>query len=97
MYYNNYIIYCIILVHKSHLQYITYFPLQSIDLGLAVSISYIGCVDPCSSPMGGTNLTWKNGLSIFLNWFCIIRIIHFMLVILQADALLKTLELQESA
>jgi hypothetical protein len=34
---------------------------------------------------------------IFLNQFCIIRIIHFILIILQVDALLKTLELQESA
>ena len=57
MYYNNYIIYCIILVNKSHVQYITYFPFQSIDLGLAVSIPYIGCVDLCSSPEGGNNLT----------------------------------------
>ena len=39
----------------------------------------------------------KMDVTIFFNWFCIIRIIHFMLVILQVDALLKTLELQESA
>ena len=93
MYYNNYIIYCIILVNKSRIQYITYFPFQSIDLGLAVSISYIGCVDLCSSPEGGNNLTQGKRL----DGFTILRNIHFICIILQVDALLKTLELQGSA
>jgi hypothetical protein len=62
MYYNNYIIYYIILINKSNVQYITYFPFHSIHLGLAVSIPYIGCVDLCSSPEGGNNLTQGKSL-----------------------------------
>ncbi len=57
MYYNNYINYYIILVNKSNVEYINYFLFHSIHLGLAVSIPYIGCVDLCSSPEGGNNLT----------------------------------------
>ena len=68
MYYNNYIIYCIILENKSHVQYITYFPFQSIDLGLAVSIPYIGCVDLCSSPEGENNLTNEKRFKYIFGW-----------------------------
>ncbi len=39
----------------------------------------------------------KIEITVYFNKFCIIRIIHFIRVILQVDALLKTLELQESA
>ncbi len=57
MYYNNYVNYYIILVNKSNVEYINYFPFHSIHVGLAVSIPDIGCVDLCSSPEGGNNLT----------------------------------------
>jgi hypothetical protein len=72
MYYNNYIIYCIFLENESHVQYINYFPFHSIDLGLAVSIPYIGCVDLCSSPEGGNNLTQGKSLKYI---FC--SVIHY--------------------
>ena len=39
----------------------------------------------------------KKDLNIFFALFSIIHIIHFIRIILQVDALLKTLELQESA
>ena len=92
MYYDNYIIYCIILVNQSQVEYITYFPFHSIHLGLAVSIPYIGCVDLCSSPGVENILTQGKNLNIFFAWFSIIHIIHFIRIILQVDALLKTLE-----
>ena len=66
MYYNNYIIHCILLENESHVHYITSFPFHSIDLGLAVSIPYIGCVDLCSRPEGGNNLTQEKMLKYFL-------------------------------
>jgi len=65
MYYNNYIIYCIFFENESHVDYITSFPFHSIDLGLAVSIPYIGCVDLCSSPEGENNLTHERLEYIF--------------------------------
>ena len=46
--------------------------------------------------MGITSLK-ENILNIFFYGFSIIRIIHFIRIILQVDALLKTLELQGSA
>ncbi len=46
--------------------------------------------------MGITSLKEKD-LNIFLDGVSIIRIIHFIRIILQVDALLKTLELQGSA
>jgi len=46
--------------------------------------------------VGITSLKEKD-LNIFLDGLSIIRIIHFIRIILQVDALLKTLELQESA
>ncbi len=70
MYYNNYIIYCIFLENESHVHYITSFPFHSIDLGLAVSIPYIGCVDLCSSPEGENNVTHEKRLKyIFCSVF----------------------------
>ena len=39
----------------------------------------------------------RKGLNIFFAWFTIIHIIHFIRIILQVDALLKTLELHGSA
>jgi hypothetical protein len=98
MYYDNYIIYCIILVNQSQVEYITYFPFQSIDLGLTVSIPYMGCVDLCSIPEGENNLLQGKRLKyIFVDGLSIIRIIHFIRIILQVDALLKTLEQHRSA
>ena len=72
MYYHNYIIYCVILVNQSQVQYITYFPFHSIELGLAVSIPYIGCVDLCSSPEGENNLTPGKKLKYIFGW-----VIHY--------------------
>ncbi len=46
--------------------------------------------------MGITSLKEKD-LNMFFDGFSIIRIIHFIRIILQVDALLKTLELQDSA
>jgi hypothetical protein len=69
MYYDNYIIYCIILVNQSQVEYITYFPFHSIHLGLAVSIPYIGCVDLCSSPGVENNLTQGKRLKYI---FCLV-------------------------
>ncbi len=70
MYYNNYINYYIILGNKSNVQYLNYFLFHSIHLGLAVSISDIGCVDLCSSPEGGNNLTQGKRLKyIFCSGF----------------------------
>jgi hypothetical protein len=46
--------------------------------------------------VGVTSLKEKY-LNIFLDGLSIIRIIHFIRIILQVDALLKRLELQESA
>ena len=68
MYHNNYINYYIILVIKSNVEYINYFMFHSIDLGLAVSIPYIGCVDLCSSPEGGNNLTQGKRLKYIFGW-----------------------------
>lgn len=68
MYYNIYIIYCIFLVNESHISYSTYFPFHSIDLGLAVSMLYIGCVDLCSSPKGGNNLIQGKRLKYIFGW-----------------------------
>ena len=76
MYYNNYINYYIILVNKSHRQYITYFAFHSIHLGLAVSIPYIGCVDLCSSPEGENTSLTKKDLNLFFALFSIIHFIH---------------------
>jgi hypothetical protein len=75
MYYNNYIIYCIFLVNESHVQYSTYFTFHSIHLGLAVSIPYIGCVDLCSSPKGGNNLT--QGKTLKYNFCWVIHYTHY--------------------
>ncbi len=75
MYYNNYIIYCIFLVNESHVQYSTYFTFHSIHLGLAVSITYIGCVDLCSSPKGGNNLT--QGKILKFNFCWVIHYTHY--------------------
>ena len=97
MYYNNYIIYCIFLENESHVHYITSFPFHSIDLGLAVSIPYIGCVDLCSSPEGENNVTHEKRLKYIFSQFSIIHIIHFIRIILQVHALLKTLEQHGSA
>ena len=97
MYYNNYIIYCIFLVNESHVQYSTYFTFHSIHLGLVVSIPYIGCVDLCSSPKGGNKLTQGKSHKYIFARLSIIHIIHFIRIILQVDALLKTLELHGSA
>ncbi len=97
MYYDNYIIYCIILVNQSQVEYITYFPFNSIDLGLAVSIPYMGCVDLCSSPGVEKNLTQEKRLKYIFGGLSIIRIIHFILIILQVDALRKTWEQHGSA
>ena len=72
MYYDNYIIYRIILVNQSQVEYITYFPFHSIDLGLAVSIPYIGCVDLCSSPEGENNLLQGKKLKYIFGW-----VIHY--------------------
>ncbi len=64
----NYINYYIILVNKSKVQYINYFLFHSIHLGLAVNIADIGCVDLCSSPEGGNNLTQGKILKYIFLW-----------------------------
>ena len=47
--------------------------------------------------MVGITSLKENNLNIFFDGFSIIHIIHFIRIILQVDALLKTLELQGSA
>ena len=68
MYYNNYISYCIFVVNKTHVTYSTYFTFHSIGLGLAISMLYIGCVDLCSSPEGGNNLTQGKRIKSIVLW-----------------------------
>ncbi len=84
-YYNNYINYLIILVKQTER---TIYPFFSITLhsflGLAVSIPNIGRVDLCSSPKGESNLTRGKRHKVISG---IIRIIHFIRIILQVDAL----------
>ena len=54
-------------------------------------------VDLGSRSDGGSNHSISNYLNIFLVLFPIIRIIRLIHIMAQVDALLKTLELQESA
>jgi hypothetical protein len=53
-------------------------------------------VDLCSSPQGGIYHAEKSELIFVLVLKPFIRIIHFIIIILKVDALLKTLELRES-
>ncbi len=67
------------------------------DLGLAVSTVLMWLVDLGSRHKSGSNHSLSNYLSIFLDPFSIIRIIRFIHIMSQVNALLQTLELQESA
>ena len=82
MFYNSYCNYLIILVKQTSRQINALFSIALHRfLGLAVSTPVIGRVDLCSSPKGESNITRKKDIKIFLEYFCIIRIIRFILII----------------
>ncbi len=66
-------------------------------LGPAVSTPDNGRVDLCSSPLGGSNLEPNKQHYIFLSDNLLYTLCVLYLLLLQVGAVLKTLELQESA
>jgi hypothetical protein len=65
--------------------------------GLAVSMNGKEFVDSCSIPRGSINCRTEKVQEINFLFFCIIRIILIIRIIIQVRALLRTLEFQESA
>ncbi len=98
IYYNSYFNYLIILVKQTSRQiYALFSNTLHWFLGLAVSTPNIGHVDLCSSLKGGSNLTRINRYKDIFTSFVLYALYILYSLFLQVNALLRTLELQESA